>query len=92
MNTLDATYRQSPHLAVRRLGHELVAITTDDSRVHELNETAAVLVLACERPTTGRGLVEEMVTRFEVSRAVAEVDVAAFLSTLVDAGLLVKHA
>jgi hypothetical protein len=91
METLACTYRQSSHLALRSLGDEVVAITTHDSRVHELNETAGLLVLACETPRTLSGLVDVVVARFDVARDEAEAEVAAFLSLLVEAGLLSRE-
>jgi hypothetical protein len=92
MDLLAATYRHAPGLALRRLGAEAVAITTHDSQVHELNETAAAIVLACERPATGHDVLSALESRFEVAPDAAAPDVSDFLARLVDAGLLVRGA
>jgi hypothetical protein len=90
MTPLDAVYRPSPHVSLRRFGDEAVAITTHDSRVHELNETAAALLVACDGPLSGRVLVDRLAVRFDAAGGGLEADVAAFLGVLVEAGLLAR--
>ncbi len=68
-----------------------MAITPHDSQVHELNETAAAILLACGQPTTGRAVVDALASRFDLaSPGGASAEVADFLTRLVDAGLLVR--
>lgn len=86
---------RSSDVVCRRVGGEIVLLptrrgVTDLEAVYVLNEVGAWLWDRLERPRTRAELGDGVVAAFEVDRAQAERDVAAFTDALVSTGLAVE--
>lgn len=74
-------------LAWRRVDGELFVVDSANSRLHELNGTAAVV---WESLAAGRDPAAALAAEYEVSAAAARADAEAFTDALLKAGLLVE--
>lgn len=72
---------RNPNLAWREVDGEMVIISPEDSRVHELNETASLVWKHAEGKTLDE-LAEKISAEYEVARETARADLEELLATL----------
>lgn len=71
---------RNPQLAWREIDGEIVIISPEDSQVHELNETAALVWKRANGDETEEEIAAEIAAQYEVSLAQARDDVAELLA------------
>jgi coenzyme PQQ synthesis protein D (PqqD) len=86
---LEETFRRADEVPFRMLGDETVVVNTDTHEVHVLNGTGSRLWGLLTPARSLAELVGALAIEFELDPAEAEPEVAAFLSDLVDKGLVV---
>lgn len=89
----DPTFRRTGSYATRTLGRETVVVpirarAADLDSVYTLNAVGAVVWAALEEPRTAGELADRVAAEFEVGEAVARADVARFLRTLLEEGMV----
>jgi coenzyme PQQ biosynthesis protein PqqD len=80
--------QRNPQLAWREIDGEIVIISPEDSQVHELNETAALVWKRADGAQTVEEIAAGMAAEFEVSCESAQKDVAEFIAQLAEKQLL----
>jgi len=76
--------KRNPRTAWRQYGDQVMVITPDDRRVHQLNETASFLWNAVgEGEVEAPHLCEQLVKHFEVDPGRAKKDVTRFVNKMV---------
>ncbi len=89
----DVAFRRLGDYATRRVADEAVVVpirarAADLDSVFTLNEVGALVWAELESPRTVDAIVRRIVEEFEVGEDVARADVAQFLGTLVEAGMI----
>jgi hypothetical protein len=85
---LHTSVRVPDRVLMRLVGEELVLLNLEKENYYGLNPVGARLMQLAETGATLEGIVERMLTEFEVERAQLEVDVRAVAANLIAAGLL----
>ena len=86
----DVYIAQAPRLAARKVGAEMVILSADDSSLYVLNGVGTAVWQAADGRTPLQAIVDGVICReFDVDRETALSDVDAFVSALVDYGVLV---
>jgi phosphatidylserine decarboxylase len=80
--------QRNPQLAWREIDGEIVIISPEDSQVHELNETAALVWKRADGAQTVEEIAARMAAEFEVSCESAQQDVAELIAQLAEKQLL----
>ena len=93
MNILETRFTKEKDLVTRDVAGEEIIVPIkghvgDLEGVFTLNEVGATIWRLIDGRTTGRQLMEAVRDEYEVEAAVAEKDVADFLRSLEDAGLI----
>lgn len=88
---ISEAYRIDTNVAYRRLNDDVFAITPD-SRFHTIDNAVGkfIWVRLEQGPSTVADLVAAVTERFMVDQERATLDIAAFLESLVENGLVVK--
>jgi hypothetical protein len=79
---------RNPQLAWREIDGEIVIISPEDSQVHELNETAALVWKRADGEQTMEEIAAGMVAEFDVSHESARKDVAELIAQLAEKQLV----
>jgi len=79
---------RNPQLAWREIDGEIVIISPEDSQVHELNETAALVWKLADGAQTVEEIAAEIAAEFDVSSESAQRDVAELITQLAERQLL----
>jgi len=79
---------RNPQLAWREIDGEIVIISPEDSQVHELNETAALVWKLADGAQTVEEIAAEIAAQFDVSNESAQRDVAELITQLAERQLL----
>jgi hypothetical protein len=82
---------RNPALAWREMGAEIVIISSEDSRIHELNETASVVWKHADGTRTVDELAAKLASEFDVEFEAARADVAELLAALGEKRLLLDR-
>lgn len=88
MPQLKARVRVPERVLMRLVGEELVLLNLDEENYYGLNAVGARLMQLAETGATLEGIVERMLTEFEVGREQLELDVRTVAAELIAAGLL----
>lgn len=93
MNTLDTCFTKEKDLVTRDIAGEKIIVPIkghvgDLEGLFTLNEVGAMIWQLIDGQTTARQLMKAVRDEYEVEAAVAEKDVADFLRSLEDAGLI----
>lgn len=88
-----AAFRRLGHYATRRLGDETVVVpirarAAELDSVYTLNAVGAVVWAELEGPRTPEQIAGRLAVEFDVTLDVARSDVARFLETLLDEGMI----
>ena len=79
----------NPDVAWRIVDGEAAIVTPADGTLHLLNAVGTAVWLGTEKPVRLDKVVDRILDEFEVTRAVAASDVAAFVQELADRQMLV---
>jgi Coenzyme PQQ synthesis protein D (PqqD) len=79
---------RNPQLAWREIDGEIVIISPEDSQVHELNETAALVWKRADGGQTVEQIAGDIAARYDVTSESAQRDVAEFIVQLAEKQLL----
>lgn len=79
---------RNPQLAWREIDGEIVIISPEDSQVHELNETAALIWKRADGAQTVEEIAAGIAAEYDVTRDLAERDVGELISQLAEKQLL----
>jgi len=79
---------RNPQLAWREIDGEIVIISPEDSQVHELNETAALVWKHADGAQTVEEIAAEIAAEFDVTSESAQRDVAELIAQLAERQLL----
>jgi hypothetical protein len=88
MLTLDSVLRRAADVRYRRVGDESVVLRQRAAEVLGLNEVGGRLFDLLDGETPVAGLLARLAEEFEVERAPLASDVLAFLSRLVEVGVV----
>jgi hypothetical protein len=80
--------RRNPQLAWREIDGEIVIISPEDSQVHELNETAALVWMRADGAQSVEEIAADIAAEFDVSCEAARKDVAELIAQLEEKQLL----
>jgi hypothetical protein len=83
---------RNPQLAWREIDGEVVIISPEDSQVHELNETAALVWKFADGERTADEIAASLATEYDVASDSARKDVAELIAQLADKQLLLVAA
>ncbi len=78
------------NILIQKMGGTFVAYDNDTSTLHELNETAYLILVAIEKKKTKKQIVGEIVRNFKVSVEKANSDYDEFLKILENKELVVR--
>jgi len=84
----DGYPEQNPKAAWRVYDGEAVIVSPEDSTLHTLNAVGTVIWEAADGRTAMEAIVARVIEAFEVDRATAARDAAAFVDSLCRRGLL----
>jgi coenzyme PQQ biosynthesis protein PqqD len=79
---------RNPQLAWREIDGEIVIISPEDSQVHELNETAALIWKRADGAQTVEEIAASLAAEYDVTRESAQQDVAELVALLAEKQLL----
>jgi hypothetical protein len=79
---------RNPQLAWREIDGEIVIISPEDSQVHELNETAALVWKRADGAQTVEEIAAGMAAEYDVACESAQRDVAELIAQLAEKQLL----
>lgn len=85
---LTQRFRASDQLLSSQVEDELVMLDIDRGEYFGLNAVGSFLWEQLAEPTTGSELSERLIEAFEVDSATSEADVAEFLQSLLERGLI----
>jgi coenzyme PQQ biosynthesis protein PqqD len=88
---MSAYLVRNPRLAWREVDGEIVIIAPDDSRMHELNETASLVWKQADGTRTADEIAAQLAAEFEVELEVARADVAELMARLGEQRLLLDR-
>ena len=71
------------------MGDSYVAYDNDNSTLHELNETAYLILSGFEKGKTKTKIIDEIIKRFKVSKEEAKKDIQKFIQLLEKKDLIV---
>ena len=83
---------RNPQLAWREIDGEVVIISPEDSQVHELNETAALVWKFADGERTIEEIAASLAAEYEVARDSAQKDVVELIAQLGEKQLLLVAA
>jgi hypothetical protein len=78
----------SKDVSVRKIEDEIFVFNRKDSRIHSFNATGAFLWERLNNDPDSELLVSSLLSEYETTIEVANADVASFLKSLNDAGLI----
>lgn len=78
-----------PRAAMRKIEGEAAVVTPHDSTLHTFNGVGTRILELADGTRSMRAIVDAIVAEYEVERGTAEADVEAFVSGLVEKGVLV---
>jgi hypothetical protein len=81
---------RNPKLAWREIDGEIVIISPQDSRVHELNETASLIWKCADGTQSRAAIAERMAAEFDVAIETACQDVAEIIEVLGEKDLILS--
>jgi coenzyme PQQ biosynthesis protein PqqD len=79
---------RNPQLAWREIDGEIVIISPEDSQVHELNETAALVWKSADGARTVEEIVAQIAAEYDVTHESAKQDVVELIAQLCEKQLL----
>ena len=85
-------YAQNPLLAWREIQGEVVIISPEDSRVHELNSTASFIWKQVDSQRSAAEIAERLAEEFDVTYEAALYDTEDLLASFAEKGLLLPVA
>jgi coenzyme PQQ biosynthesis protein PqqD len=88
---MSAYLVRNPRLAWREVDGEIVIVSPEDSRMHELNETASLVWRQADGTLTADEIAEHLAAEFEVELEVARADVAELMAALGEQRLLLDR-
>lgn len=85
----DARIRRADNVLFNQVNDLLLMLNLEAGRYHSLNDVGVRIWELLEQPTTEPAIVDMLVGEFEVTREVCAAEVAAFLASLRERGLIV---
>jgi len=82
---------RNPRLAWREVEGEILIVSAEDSRVHELNETASAVWKHADGTKTADEIAAKLAAEFEVELETARADVAELVAALSERHLLLDR-
>jgi len=76
-------------ILIQKMGDSYVAYDNDNSTLHELNETAYLILSGFEKGKTKTKIIDEIIKRFKVSKEEAKKDIQKFIQLLEKKDLIV---
>ncbi len=78
-------------IIIQKIGGIFVAYDNDTSTLHELNETAYIILAAIEKKKTKKQIINEIAKNFKISANKAAEDYEEFLNILEKRELIVRR-